>query len=31
VDDIINHSVARVLDLFDIETASLKRWQGQGS
>ena len=31
VDDIINHSVARVLDLFDFETASLKRWQGQGS
>jgi 4-hydroxy-3-polyprenylbenzoate decarboxylase len=28
VDDIINHSVARVLDLFDIESDSLKRWQG---
>ena len=28
VDDIINHSVARVLDLFDIETDNLKRWQG---
>ena len=28
VDDIINHSVARVLDLFDIETDSLARWQG---
>ncbi|MGB1402692.1 MAG: UbiX family flavin prenyltransferase [Porticoccaceae bacterium] len=28
VDDIVNHSVARILDLFDIETNSLKRWQG---
>lgn len=28
VDDIINHSVARVLDLFDIESDTLKRWQG---
>ncbi len=28
VDDIINHSMARVLDLFDIESDSLKRWQG---
>ena len=28
VDDIINHSVARVLDFFDIESDSLKRWQG---
>ena len=28
VDDIINHSVARVLDLFDIESDSLERWQG---
>ncbi|MBT4214268.1 MAG: UbiX family flavin prenyltransferase [Porticoccaceae bacterium] len=28
VDDIINPSVARVLDLFDIESDSLKRWQG---
>ena len=28
VDDIINHTVARVLDLFDIESDSLKRWQG---
>jgi 4-hydroxy-3-polyprenylbenzoate decarboxylase len=28
VDDIINHTVARVLDLFDIETDNLKRWQG---
>ena len=28
VDDIINHTVARVLDLFDIEMDGLKRWQG---
>ena len=28
VDDIISHSVARILDLFDIETESLERWQG---
>jgi 4-hydroxy-3-polyprenylbenzoate decarboxylase len=28
VDDIINHSVARVLDLFDIEADNLQRWQG---
>ena len=28
VDDIANHSMARVLDLFDIEVASLTRWQG---
>ena len=26
VDDIINHTVARVLDLFDIEMVGLKRW-----
>tara|TARA_R110002167_G_scaffold98718_5_gene259380 strand:- start:7897 stop:8484 length:588 start_codon:yes stop_codon:yes gene_type:complete len=28
IDDLINHSVARVLDLFDIETGQIKRWQG---
>ena len=28
VDDIINHSVARTLDLFDIESDNLKRWEG---
>jgi flavin prenyltransferase len=28
VDDIINHSVARALDLFDIESDNLKRWEG---
>lgn len=28
VDDIINHSVGRVLDLFDIEAGIVKRWEG---
>ncbi|MEM8641070.1 MAG: UbiX family flavin prenyltransferase [Cyanobacteria bacterium P01_G01_bin.54] len=28
VDDIVNHSVGRVLDLFDIDAGVLKRWQG---
>ena len=28
VDDIINHSVGRVLDLFDIESGLVKRWLG---
>jgi 4-hydroxy-3-polyprenylbenzoate decarboxylase len=28
IDDLVNHSVARVLDLFDIDTGVLKRWQG---
>lgn len=28
VDDIINHSVGRVLDLFDIDANIVKRWQG---
>jgi 4-hydroxy-3-polyprenylbenzoate decarboxylase len=28
VDDIINHSVGRLLDLFGIETKTVKRWQG---
>jgi len=28
VDDLITHSAARVLDLFDIETNSLNRWGG---
>ena len=28
VDDIINHTVARTLDLFDIETGNMQRWQG---
>ena len=28
LDDLINHSVGRVLDLFGLDTGSLKRWQG---
>ena len=28
VDDIINHTVGRLLDLFGIETELVKRWQG---
>jgi flavin prenyltransferase len=30
VDDIVNHSVGRVLDLFDIETSLVERWKGLG-
>jgi len=28
IDDLINHSVGRVLDLFDIDPGMVKRWQG---
>ncbi len=28
VDDIINHTVGRLLDLFGIETKVVRRWQG---
>lgn len=28
IDDLVNHSVARVLDIFDIETKLIKRWEG---
>jgi 4-hydroxy-3-polyprenylbenzoate decarboxylase len=28
VDDIIDHTVGRVLDLFDIDTGRVRRWQG---
>lgn len=31
LDDIINHSVARVLDLFDIDTGRIRRWAGAGT
>jgi len=31
IDDIINHSVSRVLDLFDIDIGITKRWAGQKS
>lgn len=30
LDDIVNHSVGRVLDLFDIETDLVARWSGLG-
>ena len=30
IDDIVNHSVGRVLDLFDIETDLVQRWAGLG-
>src|SRR5579885_724785 len=30
VDDIINHTVGRLLDLFGIETSVVRRWQGGG-
>ncbi len=30
VDDIVNYSVGRVLDLFDLDTGTLKRWEGIG-
>jgi 4-hydroxy-3-polyprenylbenzoate decarboxylase len=28
VDDIINHTVGRLLDFFDVETKLVKRWEG---
>ena len=28
IDDIVNHTVGRLLDLFDIDTSVVKRWQG---
>jgi 4-hydroxy-3-polyprenylbenzoate decarboxylase len=28
VDDVINHTVGRLLDFFDIETKLVKRWEG---
>ena len=28
IDDLINHSVGRVLDLFDIESKLVRRWKG---
>ena len=30
IDDIVNHTVGRCLDLFDIETDLVKRWSGMG-
>jgi 4-hydroxy-3-polyprenylbenzoate decarboxylase len=31
VDDLVDHSVGRVLDLFDIEIEGLRRWAGATS
>jgi 4-hydroxy-3-polyprenylbenzoate decarboxylase len=31
IDDIVNHSIGRVLDLFDIEVDFLERWPGVDS
>ncbi len=31
IDDLINHSVGRVLDLFDLDAGILKRWEGLNS
>lgn len=31
IDDIVNQTVGRVLDLFDIETAAVRRWEGIGA
>jgi 4-hydroxy-3-polyprenylbenzoate decarboxylase len=28
IDDLVNHSVGRVLDLFDLDAGILKRWEG---
>jgi 4-hydroxy-3-polyprenylbenzoate decarboxylase len=28
LDDIVNHSVGRILDLFGLDTGTVKRWQG---
>lgn len=28
IDDIVNHSIGRVLDLFDIDSECVKRWNG---
>ena len=30
IDDMVNHTVGRCLDLFDIETNLVKRWSGMG-
>ena len=29
IDDLLNHSVGRLLDLFDLEPLDLKRWEGR--
>ena len=30
VDDVINHNIGRVLDIFDIDSGRVKRWTGAG-
>jgi len=29
IDDLVNHSVGRILDLFDLDVGILKRWEGR--
>jgi 4-hydroxy-3-polyprenylbenzoate decarboxylase len=31
IDDIVDHSVGRVLDLFDVDTGRVKRWKDSSS
>jgi polyprenyl P-hydroxybenzoate/phenylacrylic acid decarboxylase-like protein len=31
IDDLVNHTVGRVLDLFGVEHAGIRRWQGMSS
>ncbi len=31
IDDLVNHSVGRVLDLFDLDAGILKRWEGSNA
>lgn len=31
IDDLVNHSVGRILDLFDIDAGIVKRWAGTGA
>jgi 4-hydroxy-3-polyprenylbenzoate decarboxylase len=30
IDDLVNHNIGRVLDLFDIESGLVRRWKGTG-
>ena len=31
IDDLVNHSIGRVLDLFDLDAGILKRWEGSSA
>jgi 3-polyprenyl-4-hydroxybenzoate decarboxylase len=31
IDDIVNHTVGRVLDLFNVQHETINRWQGMKS